>query len=304
MESLANQPEGERPKLPGTAALDLGVVEWPEFRGPHRNGTQPGIVLAEDWQVQPPQEIWRVPVGPAWSSFSVAGTRLFTQEQRGEAEVIVCYDADQGTEVWVHQDPSRFWEVIGGAGPRTTPTLNQGRLFALGAAGVLNCLDPLTGERIWQRDLNQDAGRQPPQWGYASSPLVVEDVVIVHAGGPEDKGVLAYDVASGELRWSCAAGDHSYSSPQLAELCGVVCALMLTNTGLTLIDPADGRLLGQHDWAFDGYRVVQPLVLGDSSVLLGSPMGTGTQRIEISRGSGAIDREGELAVAKHESVLQ
>jgi outer membrane protein assembly factor BamB len=270
--------EGE-PPAEISAAID--DAPWPAFRGPKRRGVQPGVVLSENWQTRPPRELWRVRIGPGWSSFSVADDRLFTQEQRGDEEVVSCYDASTGTQLWVHADQSRFWEAVGGAGPRATPTLHQGMLFALGAKGLLNRLDPATGEQIWEADINADAGREPPTWGYASSPLVTHDVVIVHAGGDGDKGLLAYDVEAGELRWSVPAGDHSYSSPQLSELDGRTCVLMLTNQGLTFVDPAEGKLLGQYDWRFAGYRVVQPLVVGESSVLLGTPMGTGTRRIEV-----------------------
>lgn len=282
VEKLAARTPGET--LVGTAIAEqpLAEPEWPAFRGPDRNGVQPGIVLSEDWQARPLQEIWRIQVGPGWSSFSVAGDRLFTQEQRGEIEVVVCYDANSGAELWVHQDNSRFWEVVGGAGPRATPSLSEGNLFALGAAGLLNRLDPVTGEQVWQRDINKDAGRAPPQWVYASSPLITNGVVIVHAGGPDEKGLLAYDVETGDLRWNSPAGDDSYSSPQLAEVGGRSAVLMLTNKGLTFVDAADGSLLGKHDWEFQGYRVVQPLVVDGSSVLLGSAMGTGTQRIDVS----------------------
>jgi outer membrane protein assembly factor BamB len=259
----------------------LAEAEWPAFRGPHRNGVQPGIVLAEDWTARPLRELWRVRVGPGWSSFSVADARLFTQEQRGEDELVVCYDATSGAEIWVHQDTTRFWEAMGGAGPRATPTLSEGKLFALGALGLLNRLDPVTGQQVWQRDISADAGREPPYWGYASSPLVTHDVVIVHSGGPQDKGMLAYDVETGDLRWTSPTGDHSYSSPQLSTVDGKQSVLMLTNTGITFVDPADGKLLGKHDWKYDGYRVVQPLVLDGSSVLLGSGIGAGTQRIEV-----------------------
>ena len=145
------------------------------------------------------------------------------------------------------------------------------------------CLDPLTGEEVWSSDLRKDAARQPPTWGFSSSPLVVDDVIIVHAGGTDDKGVLAYDQESGEFRWGAPAGDHSYSSPQLSEIGGTASVLMLTNQGLTLIDPADGALLGEVAWKFDGYRVVQPLLVGPSSVLLGTAMGTGTRRVELTR---------------------
>lgn len=259
----------------------LAEPEWPSFRGPNRDSVQPGIVLGEDWQAEPPKEIWRISVGPGWSSFSVAGNRLFTQEQRGDFEVIVCYDARSGKEVWVHQYESRFWEVVGGAGPRATPTLSDGSLFALGASGILNRLDPISGELVWRQDISKEAGRDPPQWGFASSPLVTDGVAIVHAGGAGDKGLLAYDEETGELRWSAPAGNDSYSSPQLAEIDGRQCVLMLTNKGLTVVAPSDGRPLGGHQWEFQGYRVVQPLLVNKSSVLLGTGMGTGTQRIEL-----------------------
>ena len=262
------------------ATPEMGPPTWSGFRGPHRDGIQPGVVLGEDWETQPPREIWRVAVGPGWSSFSVAGDRLFTQEQRGEQEAVVCYDARNGNELWVHQDPARFWEVVGGAGPRATPTLHEGSLFALGANGLLNRLDPTTGEQIWQRDIRQDADREPPQWGFSSSPLVTHGVVIVHAGGAADKGLLAYDVETGDLRWSAPAGDHSYSSPQLAEVCGAPRVLALTNRELSMVDPTSGEIVGEHVWEYNGYRVVQPLVLAGNSVLMGTAIGTGTRRID------------------------
>jgi len=142
--------------------------------------------------------------------------------------------------------------------------------------------DPVTGAEVWQRDIGQDAGRQPPTWGYSSSPLVTDGVVIVHAGGTADRGLLAYDAQTGEIRWTAPAGDHSYSSPQLSDILGTPSVLMLTNKGLTFHEPATGRLLGKHDWVFGGYRVLQPLVLDGSSVLLGTAMGTGTKRISVT----------------------
>ncbi len=225
------------------------------------------------------KRFWRIKVGPAWSSFAVAGKRLFTQEQRGDNEAVVCYDAETGQQRWVHEYASRFWEVVGGAGPRATPTLHDGHLFALGAEGWLMRLDPLSGVEIWSCDIREDARRKPPTWGFSASPLVVGDLVIVHAGGTGDRGLLAYGSESGELRWSAPAGDHSYSSAQLSDLGGRTCVLMLTNTGLTFVDPDDGKLIGEYEWDFsDGYRVVQPLVFEDS-VLVGTTMGKGTRRV-------------------------
>ncbi|MCH8215418.1 MAG: PQQ-like beta-propeller repeat protein [Planctomycetes bacterium] len=258
----------------------LASPEWPGFRGADRRGEQSEVVLVEDWQTHPPREIWRVRVGPGWSSFSVAGNRLFTQEQRGDDEVVVCYSARDGSELWTHQDVSRFWETIGGAGPRATPTIAGDGLYTLGANGLLNRLDPLTGRLVWQCDLRKDAGRNPPEWGFASSPLVTHGLVIVHAGGTDDKGVLAYDETTGELRWSAPAGGHSYSSPQLSMVDGKECVLMLTNKGIRFVEPETGDVIGNHVWEFKQYRVVQPLVVAGSSVLLGTPMGMGTQRVD------------------------
>jgi outer membrane protein assembly factor BamB len=122
----------------------------------------PGILLSEDWTVTPPREIWRRKVGPGWSSFAATDTLLYTQEQRGEQEAVVCYDAHTGTELWSHTYPSRFWEAVAGVGPRATPTLDDGGLFALGAQGVLCRLDAGTGAEACTRVLRTDAGRKAP----------------------------------------------------------------------------------------------------------------------------------------------
>ncbi|HEX4072300.1 MAG TPA: PQQ-binding-like beta-propeller repeat protein [Planctomycetaceae bacterium] len=271
------------------SAEPLGKIVWPAFRGPQRNGTVPGIVLDAAWSTRPPKEIWRHKVGPGWSSFSIAGNRIFTQEQRGPQEVVVCYDAKTGAERWVHASPARFAETMGGVGPRATPTLAGDRLYALGATGLLDCLDPLTGALKWERDLKQDARPTPPMWGFASSPLVVGDRVVVHAGGPNDKGVVAYDTQTGKLCWSAPAGDHSYSSPQLATVAGREVILMLDNAGLSALDPVSGKADWTYEWKFNNYRAIQPLIVDPTGVLLGTGMGTGTRRIELKAAKADIE---------------
>ncbi len=278
----STEPRDADSALAERALEPLAEPEWSEFRGPNRDGVLTGVILHEDWQTQAPQEVWRIQVGPGWSSFSVAGNRLFTQEQRGDNEVVVCYDAQTGSEVWTYETESRFWEAVGGAGPRATPTLADGKMFTMGAEGWLHRLDPLTGEKLWERDLRADADRKPPTWGFSSSPLVLNDVVIVHAGGSDDKGVFAYDLETGDIRWSVPSGDHSYSSPQIADIDGKTYVLMLTNAGLGFIDPESGTLAGDHTWPFNGYRVVQPTRVGPASFLLGTTMGVGTQRVDVS----------------------
>jgi outer membrane protein assembly factor BamB len=143
----------------------------------------------------------------------------------------------------------------------------------------------------WQRDLTIDANRQPPTWGFASSPLVVGSWVIVHAGGSDDKGVLAYDVQTGEFVWSAPAGDHSYSSPQLLTIRDRNYVAMLTNQGLSLLDPNDGHVAFEYPWISMGYRTLQPLVVLSNSVLISTGMGEGTRRIDIGGAEDSLRSE-------------
>jgi outer membrane protein assembly factor BamB len=272
----------------------LGKALWPQFRGPKRDAIVPGVTLDVDWKGHAPKQIWKRKVGPGWSSFSAAGNRLFTQEQRGDNEDVVCYDAKTGEELWVSETNARFDEAMGGVGPRATPTLSGGLLYVQGAAGLLQCLDPLTGKAKWTRDLMQEANRKKtPVWGYASSPLIVGNTVIAYSSGDEGETgmLLAFDAATGEPRWTATAGNSSYSSPQLARLAGREVVLFWGKTGLTAVDAHSGKPAWNYDWLFEGYRVVQPLLLSETSILLGTGMGMGTRRVELVPDKGEVKFE-------------
>ena len=261
----------------------LANPEWPGFRGADRAARSRGPQISTNWTTLPPRQLWKIPVGPAWSSFAVAGRLLFTQEQRGPKETVVCYDGDTGHEVWSQQIEARFDDPLGGPGPRATPTIANGGLFVTGATGMFQRLNPATGEVVWKQDLTTVARRKPPMWGFSASPLITGTLAIVYAGGPDGKGVLAFDAASGTLRWSAAAGSDSYSSPQLNTIHGEELVLMLSDEGLVFLDPANGKERLNYGWKFKPYRALQPCVIGNDTILLPTGMNAGTRAIRIAK---------------------
>ena len=231
--------------VPAPPAVPKTEGEWPGFRGPERDGIVRGVRIRTDWAASPPVELWRRPIGPGWSSFAVRGNRLYTQEQRGDDEVVTSYDAATGAPVWAHRDAARFFESNGGPGPRATPVLGHGRVYALGATGILNALDAADGAVVWSRDAASEAEgtvsmgggkKKVPDWGFSGSPLLVDDLVVVAVAGQ----LLAYDAATGKPRWTGPAGGVSYSSPHLATIGGVTQVLLASATGVTSLAPADG----------------------------------------------------------------
>ena len=197
------------PAVPVSTRPHLSAPEWPGFRGPNRDGTAHGVLIDTDWSQSPPVQIWRRPIGPGWSSFAVHGDFVYTQEQRGEDEIVSSYRLSSGEPVWRHRDGVRFWESNGGAGPRATPTLHGGRVYTMGATGIVNALDAATGAVLWSRNAATDTGKTVPDWGIASSPLLMDDLVIVAVAGQ----LAAYDERTGQQRWVGQTGGAGYSSP-------------------------------------------------------------------------------------------
>ena len=272
---------------PVTAAATNGTgSNWPGFRGPNRDGVAHGVLIETNWSQNPPVQLWRKPIGPGWSSFAVHDNLVYTQEQRGDSEVVSCYNLSTGEPVWRHRDATRFWESNAGAGPRGTPTLGNDRVYTFGATGIVNALDARTGSVIWTRNAASDTKTKTPTWGFASSPLVVGDVVIVATAG----ALAAYDVNNGNPRWLGPTTDRGgYSSPHLATIDGVAQVLLINGEGVTSVSPADGKVLWKYPW--EGDSIVQPALTADGDVLLGSGSGLGSEigvrRLAVKQASGA-----------------
>jgi outer membrane protein assembly factor BamB len=266
--------------VPSAAAAEPPAI-WPGFRGPNRDSVIRGVKIDTDWTKSPPVEIWRKPVGPGWSSFAVRGDLIYTQEQRGNDEDVSCYSLTSGKLVWRHRDAARFWESNGGAGPRGTPAVHNHRVYTLGATGIVNALDADNGAVVWTRNAAADTGAKLPGWGFAGSPLVVGDLVIVAASGR----LAGYDAATGKPRWTRATAGGGYSSPQRATFDGVEQIVLLSGGGATGVAPADGKLLWAHTWE-SGVSIVQPGFADNGDILLsgGDAMGgIGVRRIAVTR---------------------
>jgi outer membrane protein assembly factor BamB len=270
------------------AVVTIAADDWPQYRGPDREGVVPEAQIRTDWDRQPPRTVWRQPIGLGWSSFAVVGDRLYTQEQRGGEEAVVCYDAATGAQIWIHTDRARFSETLGGDGPRATPTVTNDAVYALGATGLLNCLDPVTGSRLWQREILADAGGgervRNLEWGMAGSPLVWEGRVYVVPGGGKGQGVIAYEAATGEKVWASGDAMASYAAPRIETIGGVPHLIVFDAEGLKGYDPATGDLL----WTYGPWtnqpkvNAAQPIVR-DDRIFISSGYAVGSALLQISR---------------------
>lgn len=275
----------------GTAETTTSADDFPQFLGPQRNATIPETRLDRDWQAKPPKELWRRPVGNAWSAFAVVGNAAVTQERRGAEEAVARYDLKSGEVVWVTSYPGHFESPVGGNGPRATPTLADGRVFAYGSTGVLTSLDLRDGSIVWQRQTAEETAAEAPDWGFAGSPLVHGNVVIVAPGGADGNSLVAYDRDTGEPRWSVGDDPASYSSPLFTELAGIPQIVSRNHTSITGHDPTDGRVLWRYPWPGEQPNVAQPLVLGNDRLLISSGYGIGATLLRLRAEGGDLTAE-------------
>ena len=263
--------------------------DFPQFLGPNRNATLPGPDLLS-WETHPPGEVWRIKVHPGWSAFSVSGRTAITQEQREELECVVAYDLLTGTQLWIHSDETYHTTIMGGQGPRATPTITGDWVYALGATGILNCLDIQTGQVIWARNLTDEHSTSAPRFGFSGSPLVHEDKVILSAGGRQNRSLVAHSVVDGRFIWGGGKMRAGYSSPSIHRIAGRDQILILNNGSVAAHHPENGEVFWEVPWPTGGglQCVAQPLPIADSQVFVTTGYGIGCKLYEISETNGTM----------------
>jgi outer membrane protein assembly factor BamB len=292
-----------------TTMLLVGLLlaaDWPQFLGPDRTGSTPEGVIVQAWKTEGRlRERWRVAIGEGFSTVVVADGRVYSMDTDGAAEFLFALDADDGASRWRISIGRSPRDNYGGHGPRTTPTLDAGRLFVLSAEGRLLSLDAATGRELWSRDLVKDYGFRPPAEGAASCPLIEGGKVFVMVGGASGPTVAAFDRETGGTLWTALDDRASYSSPVLLPFAERGQLLLLTARRLVSLVPENGELLWSYPWeTYDGVNVATPIPAGRDRVFISSGYDQGAALIEAAGSDArAVWRNRELKNHFNNSVF-
>ena len=314
--SAVNFVEVKSKDNPGIDLQTTSSTDFPQFLGVNRNGVVDGLRLSKNWSQSPPKILWKQPVGEGWSGFAAVNGFAITQEQRESEECVTCYDVRTGELKWIYSSHRRNEDTmaLGKVGPRATPTIHQGMVYATSGTGVLDCLDGSTGTLVWSVDIPQLVGiKQVPNknsrgldytmedsnlmWGRSCSPLVFEEKVIVTAGGPtidpdnQTVTLIAVDKKTGAEIWRGGNRMVAYGSPSLATLLSKPQLLLVAENRAVGHDLESGAELWSHERpgisnADANCSQVTPVT--DSKLILSKGYGLGGELIELKDIDGKI----------------
>jgi len=270
------------------AAAGAGAWDWPQWRGPARDAVGGAAPAAAAWPAELTRR-WRSEVGAGQSSPVVSGTTAFVFTREGEMEVARALDLETGRLRWRQGYPAPYRIYPGaaayGSGPKSTPVLHEGRLFTLGIGGVLSCFAAADGRLLWQEDFEGRFKETAPPFGTSMSPLVVRDLLIVHAGGHDGGALIAFDPATGAEKWVLEGDGPSYSSPILASLDGQEQVVIQVHRKILGVEPSSGRVLWSLPFVTPcDQNIVTPLQAGD--LIIASSVDRGTLGIRLDRRDG------------------
>ncbi|MFN4260624.1 MAG: PQQ-binding-like beta-propeller repeat protein [Gemmataceae bacterium] len=273
----------ESAELPPLPDADSGAAgDWPQWRGPRRDGLslETGLNLA--WPATGPKVLWQADIGDGFATLAVSQGKAVTLTQDGPSEAVVCWDADTGAELWRYRYPADYVNNFG-SGPRSTPTIDGDRVYSVGATGWMHCLNLRDGTRVWSRNLLTDYGAPNLQWGVSFSPLVEDDLVYTNPGGPEGNSLVALHKHTGKEVWKALDDRAGYSSPIAATMHGVRQILFFTGDHLVSVHPRTGEVFWKYPWITDyGCNIATPIVVGNY-VFISSGYNRGCALLEVEK---------------------
>lgn len=266
--------------LLSVAQISAQSGDWPQWRGPNRDGVSKEAGLLKTWPTDGPPLVWKATgAGTGYSSLAITGGRIYTMGVRADREYVIAFDTNTGKELWATANGERYRDSRGD-GPRGTPTVQGDRLYALGGNGDLSCMETKTGRVVWAMNILQKFGGKNPKWGISESPLIMGDKLLVNAGGPE-ASVIALNKKDGSLIWKSQSDPAGYSSAMPVQIGSTTQVVFFTDQRALGVDLKDGRLLWEYQKASnDVANVATPVVKGNR-VFVSSDYGTGAALVEI-----------------------
>jgi outer membrane protein assembly factor BamB len=269
---------------PAAAADPSTGTDWPQFRGPQQNGVSLEKGLLRSWPASGPKVLWKKPIGSGFSTVTVVGDALYTLAAEGESEMAYRLRESDGEVVWRVPIGPVFPETFG-AGPRSTPTVEGDVLYALSATGRLHALKTKDGARLWEVDLTKEFGSPTPNRGFAPSPLVDGELLLLEAGGTAGKAVVGLDKKTGKVRWSALEGKPGYVTPLAVTIDGVrQYVFVRTIAGDIVSVLPDGKVHWQHPWKAGA--IASPLFLPPNRIFASASEDVGSVLLEIGKADG------------------
>ena len=283
----------------------VGAADWPQWRGPNRNGISEETGLLKEWADSGPQVLWKVPLGEGFSGISVVGGRIYTMFSEADDEFVVCLNASNGEEVWRFRSDSNYHESQGGNGPRATPTIDGELLFTVTAQGKLYALNTENGEKVWSHDLQEEFGSKIPRWGGCTSPLVEGDLLLVEVGGKDGESIVAFDKTNGDVVWSSHTDILGYSSPIAVTIGGIRQLIVFTGTQLVSVSPEIGNLYWTYPWQTEyDVNAATPVFIAPDKIFISSGYGKGAAvvRVRVMMSAESTTGEGEGGMSHRDRV--
>jgi outer membrane protein assembly factor BamB len=256
------------------AVAAAAVADWPSFRGPNHDGISDEKGLKTEWTTDLPL-VWDRSLGSGFSSFACVGDRVYTAGTAEGKQVIYCLDAPTGKTNWEKPIEDAYPEPQGGDGPRATPTIDEDRLYMLGARGKLLCLATADGAEIWSHSF-----AHMPQWGYSGSVLIEGDLAI-SSGGESDGGLIAFDKKTGKVRWTCSEEPAGYATPYPFTFEGKRYVVGFTGESAIIAELETGRLVWRRPWKTDWKVNAAAPIFADGYLFLSSGYSTGSALFKL-----------------------